>query len=108
MATKRSISQLSPTSSVSHQPAKRMEVDHNTIHSMLQELKEDILKGQSIAVSSIREEICQVVQETDKVHAEFDGTFNRMSDQVELNNSRLDDLIRRVEFLENENQILKN
>ncbi len=86
-----------------------MEVDHNTIHSMLQELKEDILKGQSIAVSSIREEIRQVVQEeTDKVRAEFDGTLNRMSDQVELNNSRLDDLIRRVEFLENENQILKN
>ncbi len=90
-----------------------MEVDYGIIQNMLQELKEDILKGQSVAVSSIREEIRQVVQEeSDKLraelHAEFDGNLNVVSEQAGANTSRLDDLIRRIEFLENENQILKN
>ncbi len=57
MAAKRSISQLSPTSSVLLQPAKRMEFDRNDLQQMLQDMKEEILKGQSIAISSIREEI---------------------------------------------------
>ncbi len=109
MASKRSISQLSPSLSVSFQPAKRMEVDHEVIQRMLQDMKEDILKGQAVAVSSIREEIRQIVRdEADKVRTDFDGNLSQLSEQVALNTSRFEDLIRRVEFLETENQILKN
>ncbi len=109
MAAKRSISQLSPTSSVSLQPAKRMEFDRNDLQQMLQDMKEEILKGQSIAISSIREEIRHVVhEETSRLQGEMDGNLNRIAEQAGLNSSRVEDLIRRVEFLENENQLLKN
>ncbi len=65
MATKRSISQTSPTSNQTP-VAKRMEVDRSELHDMFVEFKEEILRGQSVMVSSIREEIQQVVKrETD-------------------------------------------
>ncbi len=67
------------------------------------------MKGQSVAVTSIQEEIRHVVhEETSKVRVEFEGHLNKISDETAHNSTRIEELVRRIEFLESENMALKN
>ncbi len=123
MATKRTLSQVSPSASASAQLSKKPEMEGNSatvkqIQEMMtemREMKEDILRGQSIAVTSICEEFKSILQdETGKLKSEIDGelteirtSLSTVSDMSENNKLLLDALTQRIAFLEEGNDVLK-
>ncbi len=77
------------------------------ISSVIFTVRDDLLKGQALAVSSLREEIAGLRTDITGELSEVKVGLTQVSDVVEQNRLRLDELEQRVAFLEDENKQLK-
>ncbi len=75
---------------------------------LLSEMRDDLLKGQAVAVSLLSEEIQNLRIDLGSGVKDLMQGLLQVSDLAEKNSRRLDELLRRVNFLEEENKLLKN
>lgn len=78
------------------------------ISSVIFTVRDDLLKGQSLAVSSLREEISGLRADVTGELKELKTGLTEVSDAAERNRRRLDELEQRVSYLEEENKEMKH
>lgn len=106
---KRGAEQISPL----YKMAKKHEGDTeeesllDQITSVIFTVRDDLLKGQSLAVSSLREEISGLRTDVTGEMKELKSGLTEVSEVAEKNSRRLDDLEQRIIYLEEENKQLQ-
>ena len=110
--SKRTNVELSP---IQNLPKRKMIADDDPLLVRMTDLmismRDDLLKGQSVMTASVHEEIRDGIltlkSEVTEELKSLSGGLSTVSDVAEKNSHRLDDLVRRVKFLEEENMVLK-
>ena len=108
---KRGAEQISPADRGFHKRHERQDSGDPLMDRMvelLSEMRDDLLKGQAVAVSSLSEEIQNLRIDLGSGVKDLMQGLLQVSDLAEKNSRRLDELLRRVNFLEEENKLLKN